>query len=99
MVFDIDHSTGADRYDFQQICPAFIQQVTSEACKADQSHQSTSAPMETEKHMGKSKLLSIHFSTVNMYWGNFQSKVVVRFVNTMEKNSTLLKLPLLVGCL
>ncbi|XP_074622315.1 metal cation symporter ZIP14-like isoform X1 [Acropora palmata] len=52
-VFGIDHSTGADRYDFQQICPAFIQQVTSEACKADQSHQSTSAPMETEKHMGK----------------------------------------------
>ena len=66
-VFGIDHSTGADRYDFQQICPAFIQQVTSEACKADQSNQSTSTTMETEKHIGKSKLLSIHFSAVNMY--------------------------------
>ena len=59
-VFGIDHSTGADRYDFQQICPAFIQQVTSEACKANQSNPSTSTPMEIEKQMGKSKLLSIH---------------------------------------
>ena len=67
-VFDIDHSTGADRYDFQQICPAFIQQVTSEACKANQSHQSNSTSKKTEKHFGKSKLLSMHFSAVNMYY-------------------------------
>ena len=67
-VFDIDHSTGADMYDFQQICPAFIQQVTSEACKANQSHKSNSTPKKTEKNFGKSKLLSIHFSAVNMYY-------------------------------
>ncbi|XP_067022789.1 metal cation symporter ZIP14-like [Acropora muricata] len=52
-VFDIDHSTGADIYDFQQICPAFIQQVTSEACKANQSHKSNSTPKKTEKNFGK----------------------------------------------
>ena len=66
-VFGIDHSAGVDRYGFQQVCPAFIQQVTSEACKAHQSHQSNSTPIETEKHMGKSKLLSRHFSSINMY--------------------------------
>ena len=60
-VFDIDHSTGADRYDFQQICPAFVQQVTSEACKA---HQSASKTIE--KDMGKSKLLAKHFSAINI---------------------------------
>ena len=60
-VFDIDHSTGADRYDFQQICPAFVQQVTSEACKA---HQSTRKP--DDKNMGKSKLLAKHFSAINI---------------------------------
>ena len=88
-IFGIDHSAGADRYGFQQVCPAFIQQVTSEACKAHQSHQSTSTPIETEKHMGKSKLLSIHFSAINIYQGNFQRRVVVRFVGSMVKNSLL----------
>ena len=85
-VFGINHSAGADRYDFQQVCPAFIQQVTSDACKA---HQSTSTPVETEKHMGKSKLLSINFSAINMYYHNFQSRVVVRFVGSIAKNSLL----------
>ena len=66
-IFGIDLSAGADTYGFQQVCPAFIQQVTSEACKAHQSHQSTSTPIETEKHMGKSKLQSIYFNAINMH--------------------------------
>ena len=50
-VFDIDHSIGADDYDFKQLCPAFIQQAKSRACK-QQSNQTKADP---EKHMGKSK--------------------------------------------
>lgn len=51
-VFDIDHSVGADKYDFKQLCPAFIQQAKSGACK-DQSNQTKKA--DTDKNMGKSK--------------------------------------------
>ena len=51
-VFHIDHSVGADRYDFKQLCPAFIQQAKSGACK-DQSNKTTTT--DKEKHMGKSK--------------------------------------------
>ena len=52
-VFDIDHSTGADSYDFTQLCPAFVQQVKSGACK-DQSNQTKADP---DRHLGKSKCL------------------------------------------
>ncbi|CAH3145413.1 unnamed protein product [Porites lobata] len=48
-VFDIDHSIGADDYDFKQLCPAFIQQAKSGACK-QQSNQTKTHP---EKHMGE----------------------------------------------
>ena len=51
-VFHIDHSVGADSYDFKQLCPAFIQQAKSGACKA-QSNKTTTT--DKEKHMGKSK--------------------------------------------
>jgi len=51
MVFDIDHSIGADDYDFKQLCPAFIQQAKSGACK----QQSNQTKTEPHKHMGKSK--------------------------------------------
>ncbi|XP_068715373.1 metal cation symporter ZIP14-like [Montipora foliosa] len=47
-VFDIDHSIGADSYDFQQLCPAFIQQAKSEACKAQ-----TTKKTEEEANLGK----------------------------------------------
>ena len=56
-VFDIDHSIGADDYDFKQLCPAFIQQAKSGACKqqSNQSNQSNQTKTDPEKHMGKSK--------------------------------------------
>ena len=47
-VFDIDHSIGADDYDFKQLCPAFVQQAKSGACK-----QQSNQP-KTVKDMGKS---------------------------------------------
>ncbi|XP_068711714.1 metal cation symporter ZIP14-like [Montipora foliosa] len=47
-VFDVDHSTGADSYDFQQLCPAFVQQATSGACNHAESHKT-----ETEKDLLK----------------------------------------------
>ncbi|XP_068715370.1 zinc transporter ZIP12-like [Montipora foliosa] len=47
-VFDIDHSIGADSYDFQQLCPAFIQQAKSGACKAQ-----TLTKTEEEANLGK----------------------------------------------
>ena len=50
-VFDIDHSIGADDNDFKQLCPAFIQQAKSGACK----QQSNQTNKTAEKHMGKSK--------------------------------------------
>lgn len=49
-VFDIDHSVGADEFDFKELCPAFIQQVKSGACKA-----SGETETEVDKDMGKSK--------------------------------------------
>ncbi|CAH3179512.1 unnamed protein product [Porites evermanni] len=54
-VFDIDHSIGADDYDFKQLCPAFIQQAKSGACKqqSNQSNQSNQTKTDPEKHMGK----------------------------------------------
>ncbi|XP_073236160.1 metal cation symporter ZIP14-like [Porites lutea] len=48
-VFDIDHSIGADDYDFKQLCPAFVQQAKSGACK----QQSNQPKTEPEKDMGK----------------------------------------------
>lgn len=48
-VFDIDHSVGADEFDFKELCPAFIQQVKSGACKTKQTGT------EVNKDMGKSK--------------------------------------------
>ena len=49
-IFDIDHSVGADMFDFKELCPAFIQQVKSGACtESDETHP------ETEKDMGKSR--------------------------------------------
>lgn len=38
-IFDVDHSTGADRDDFQNLCPAFIQQAKSGACSSGQSNR------------------------------------------------------------
>ena len=52
-VFGIDHSIGADAFDFKELCPAFIQQSKSGACK--ESNQTKKA--EPEKHYGKSKLV------------------------------------------
>ena len=52
-VFDIDHSTGADSYDFTQLCPAFVQQAKSGACK----DQTNKTKADTDKHFGKSKCL------------------------------------------
>lgn len=49
-VFDVDHSVGADEFDFKELCPAFIQQVKSEACK----HSDETEP-DVDKNMGKSK--------------------------------------------
>ena len=49
-VFDIDHSVGADKFDFKELCPAFIQQVKSGACKV-----SGETETEVDKDMGKSK--------------------------------------------
>ena len=55
-VFDIDHSIGADDYDFKQLCPAFVQQAKSRACK----QQSNQPKTDPEKHMGKSKCTRVH---------------------------------------
>ena len=52
-VFDIDHSIGADDYDFKQLCPAFIQQAKSGACKQQSNQNQTKT--DPHKHMGKSK--------------------------------------------
>ena len=49
-VFDVDHSVGADTFDFKELCPAFIQQAKSGACT-----ESSETQPETEKDMGKSK--------------------------------------------
>lgn len=49
-VFDVDHSVGADMFDFKELCPAFIQQVKSGACK-----ESGETETEEDKDMGKSK--------------------------------------------
>ena len=49
-VFDIDHSIGADDYDFKQLCPAFVQQAKSGACK-----QQSNQPTDPDKDMAKSK--------------------------------------------
>ena len=51
-VFDVDRSTGADIYDFQQLCPAFLQQVTSGACNHAKSHKTEN---DVEKDMLKSE--------------------------------------------
>ena len=48
-VFDVDHSVGADMFDFKELCPAFIQQVKSGACKSSETEN------EVHKDMGKSK--------------------------------------------
>jgi len=55
-VFDIDHSIGADDYDFKQLCPAFVQQAKSRACQ-QQSNQPKTKP---EQDMGKSKYTCVH---------------------------------------
>lgn len=52
-VFGIDHSVGADAFDFKELCPAFIQQSKSGACKDS---DETKDP-DSDKNMGKSKLL------------------------------------------
>ena len=49
-VFDVDHSVGADEFDFKELCPAFIQQVKSKACK-----ESGETKPGVDKDMGKSK--------------------------------------------
>ncbi|XP_068708230.1 metal cation symporter ZIP14-like [Montipora foliosa] len=49
-VFDVDRSTGADIYDFQQLCPAFLQQATSGACNHVKSHKTEN---DVEKDMLK----------------------------------------------
>ena len=49
-VFDVDHSVGADQFDFKELCPAFIQQAKSGACK-----ESGKTETEVDKDMGKSK--------------------------------------------
>ena len=51
-VFDVDHSTGADSYDFQQLCPAFVQQATSGACNHAESHKTETG---AEKDLLKSE--------------------------------------------
>ena len=49
-VFDVDHSVGADMFDFKELCPAFIQQVKNGACKSSETDK------EVHKDMGKSKV-------------------------------------------
>ena len=49
-VFDVDHSVGVDQFDFKELCPAFIQQAKSGACK-----ESGETETEVDKDMGKSK--------------------------------------------
>ena len=51
-IFGIDHSVGADVFDFKELCPAFIQQSKSGACK-----ESNETKEPAEKDMGKSKLI------------------------------------------
>ena len=58
-VFDIDHSIGADDYDFKQLCPALIQQAKSGACK----QQSNQTNKTAEKRMGKRRSLN-RYTTV-----------------------------------
>ena len=50
-VFGVDHEVGADQRQFQELCPAFIQQFHSGVCSVV---KTTSAP-EQEKDTGKSK--------------------------------------------
>lgn len=53
-IFDVDHLTGADRDDFQNLCPAFIQQANSGACSSGQSNRkpATVAERDTAKIWG-----------------------------------------------
>lgn len=53
-IFDVDHLTGADRDDFQNLCPAFIQQAKSGACSSGQSNRkpATVAERDTAKIWG-----------------------------------------------
>ena len=51
-IFDVDHSTGADRDDFQNLCPAFIQQTKSGACGPDKSDQPATV---AERNIAKSE--------------------------------------------
>ena len=53
-VFNINHSVGANMSDFKELCPAFIQQVKSGACK-----ESDEIEKEVHKDMGKSKFNSM----------------------------------------
>ncbi|XP_027048293.1 zinc transporter ZIP14-like isoform X2 [Pocillopora damicornis] len=48
-VFDIDHETGADKFDFKELCPAFIQQAKSGHCN----EAAPTAVPNTDKDMGK----------------------------------------------
>ena len=50
-VFDVDHETGADKFDFKELCPAFIQQAKSGHC----SEAAPTAGPNTDQDMGKSK--------------------------------------------
>ncbi|XP_067036778.1 metal cation symporter ZIP14-like [Acropora muricata] len=47
-IFDVDHLTGADRDDFQSLCPAFIQQAKSGACSSGQSHRKPATVTERD---------------------------------------------------
>lgn len=53
-IFDVDHLSGADRDDFQNLCPAFIQQAKSGACSSGQSNRkpATGAKRDTAKIWG-----------------------------------------------
>ena len=54
-IFGIDHSVGADACIFKELCPAFIQQAISGACKA--SNKEMNAEEEKHKHIGKSRFI------------------------------------------
>jgi len=47
----VDHSVGVNTCVFKELCPAFIQQAKSGACKA--SHQEHDEVKEKHLHMGK----------------------------------------------
>ncbi|XP_074615360.1 metal cation symporter ZIP14-like isoform X2 [Acropora palmata] len=47
-IFDVDHLTGADRDDFQNLCPAFIQQAKSGACSSGQSNRKPATVTERD---------------------------------------------------